>query len=123
MQYDHIIQSGDILTRKNYHLACGYYRTTSFLLEGYSFAVVIHCNGTFTFQTPQGETLETVKAKPMTTGRECYMDITITTEENGVRFSLPEYTWRDHFPNCDGESDRWSARITGIRDEIFYPTK
>ena len=121
MQYVHVIKAGEQLAERNYHLACGYYRTTSFFFEDYGFAVVIHCDGTFTFRSPEGEVLKTLKAKPMPGGRECYMDISITTEENRVRFSLPEYAWRDHYPNCDGESDRWSARITGVRDEIFYP--
>ena len=45
----------------------------------------------------------------------------ITTTEDGIRFQFPEYPWTDHYPHCDGESDRWDAHITGIRDEIFYP--
>ena len=46
-----------------------------------------------------------------------------TTTDDGILFKLPDYQWIDHYPNCDGESDRWNTRIIGTSDEIFYPAR
>ncbi len=120
MQYDHIISLTEKLNDKSFHLACGYYDTTSFLFEKANFAVVIHCKGSFTFYTVDGTQLETIKGKRVASGKECYEDILITTTDDGVHFKLPSYRWIDHYPNCDGESDRWDCVIDGVNDEIFY---
>lgn len=120
MKFDHTIACGEVLAEAEFHLACGYYTTTSFLFKEANFAVVIDCGGEFTFYTVDGEVREVIRAKPMVSGRGVYEDIFITTTDTAVIFKLPEYTWIDHYPNCDGESDRWSSRIIGIRDEITY---
>ena len=120
MAYDHIIKSTETLSDKWFHLSCGYYSTTSFFFEACALTVVINCNGTFTFQTADGQKRE-IEAKPMRSGRGCYMDIFITATEKELLFRLPEYTWWDNYPHCDGESDRWDAEITGTRDEIRWP--
>ncbi len=121
MRIDHEIPAASRLTGERFHLSCGFYETTCFLFREYGFAADIHCKGEVRIYSPEGKRLQTLPAKPMTSGRGCYMDILITTTEDGVRFRFPEYTWTDHYPNCDGESDRWDAEIIGIRDEIVYP--
>ena len=120
MKYDHIINANTELRQQRFHLSCGFYETTTFLFEKANFAAYIHYKGAFTFYTPEGKKMETVKAKPMESGRGCYMDVLITTSEDGVLFQLPDYEWTDHYPHCDGESDRWSAKIVGVQDEVFF---
>ena len=120
MKYDHIIKVRENPEKKQFHLSCGFYETTSFLFEPINLSVEIHCKGEFVFRTAEGEILEKVKAQPMDSGRECYMDVLITAAEQEILFQLPEYAWIDHYPNCDGESDRWDAKIIGIRDEVRY---
>lgn len=121
MRYDYIVRADEVLNQECFHLSCGFYETTSFLFEGAGFYVNIHYKGAFTFYRVNGEKLETATAKPMTSGRGCYTDILVTTTEDAVIFQLPEYAWNDHYPHCDGESDRWTAKITGVRDEIRFP--
>ena len=123
MKYDHVINADSQLNAECFHLSCGFYETTSFLFEKADFSVVIHCKGEFAFYAPDGSKVMTYKAKRMASGRGCYMDVLITTTDNAVIFQLPQYDWIDHYPNCDGESDRWTAQITGINDEIVYPQK
>ena len=123
MTYDHFIKVAEELEEKRFHLACGYYCTTVFFFEKAGFGAVINCNGTFTFYKPDGEELETLKAKPMSDGRGCYMDVLITTDGDRVIFRLPDYIWYDSYPDCDGESDRWDAKIIGTNDEIVYSLK
>lgn len=121
MKYDHIIQTLENPAQQRFHLSCGFYETTSFFFEPINLSVEIHCKGEFVFRTAEGEVLEKVQAQPMDSGRECYMDVLITSTEQEILFQLPEYAWIDHYPNCDGESDRWDAKIIGIRDEVRYP--
>lgn len=120
MKYDYIVNDSKKLNEERFHLSCGFYENTSFLLEGKEFYVVIHCSGRFTFYTITGEKIECIQGKSMDTGRRCYMDVIITTTDDEVIFQLPEYEWTDNYPHCDGESDRWDARIIGIRDQIRY---
>ena len=120
MNYDHIIKPEEKLNDKRFHLSCGFYDTTSFLFEKSGLSVTVHCKGNFTFRNSDGETMNTIMAKPMTDGRECYMDIMITVTDDKIIFRLPDYSWTDNYPHCDGESDRWDAEIIGINDEIIY---
>lgn len=121
MKYDHIITSSENMNQEHFHLSCGFYETTYFLFQNVNLRIDIHCKGEFTFCTAEGKKLKTIKAKPMNSGRGCYMDVLITTTKDMFIFQLPEYEWIDHYPNCDSESDRWGTRIIGIRDEIRYP--
>ena len=122
MRYDHIITSSEDLKEARFHLSCGYYDTTSFFFEKANFSVTIHCRGIFTFQRGGAEPV-TVRAKPMTDGRGCYMDVFITTTDDGAIFRLPDYIWYDNYPDCDGESDRWDTKIIGTADEVRYPVQ
>lgn len=123
MRIDHVIAAGERLKEKWFHLSCGFYETTSFLFQELGFVADIHCKGQLRIYTPEGKLLDTIPAKPMTSGRGCYMDVSVTNTDTGVLFRLPEYDWTDHYPHCDGESDRWTTVITGIRDEIRYPAE
>ena len=120
MRYDHVIPLNDHPEQQRFHLSCGFYDTTSFFFEKANLRVDIHCCGSFTFYSADGAKLETFRLRPMDTGRECYMDVLITAADDAVIFRLPEYRWIDHYPHCDGESDRWSTEIIGIRDELRY---
>jgi hypothetical protein len=37
-----------------------------------------------------------------------YGTVECAAEGGVITFFLPVYGWHDHYPNCDGESDRWS---------------
>ena len=112
MKFDHIIKGTEELTDARFHLSCGFYENTYILFEKAGFYVNIHNKGTFTFCAPDYRKLAVIQARPMDSGRGCYMDILITTTEDGIRFQFPEYTWTDHYPHCDGESDRWDRYIS-----------
>lgn len=121
MKFDYVIKSGEQLQEARFHLSCGFYENTYLLFEKAGFYVNIHNKGTFTFRTMDQRELAVIKARPMDAGRECYMDVLISTTEDGAVFRLPEYCWIDHYPHCDGESDRWDAEIIGVRDEVRFP--
>ena len=39
--------------------------------------------------------------------------------EEQIRFQLPVYDWKDYYPHCDGESDRWDRFIVCWFDVVF----
>lgn len=123
MKYDYIVKNSEELKEARFHLSCGFHENTYILFEKAGFYVNIHCRGTFTFCTLDYQPLAVIRAKPMDSGRECYMDVLISTTEDGAVFCLPEYRWIDHYPHCDGESDRWSAEIIGVRDTVRFPVE
>lgn len=50
-----------------------------------------------------------VSSDPSEYGHSAQYGAVECAAENGViTFYLPVYGWQDHYPNCDGESDRWS---------------
>ena len=121
MNYDHILKLSDNLKEEHFHLSCGFHDKTYFLFEDANFYVAIHCKGTFEFRNADNKQLiKEIKAKSMDSGRGCYMDVLISNTNNKVTFQLPDYDWIDHYPNCDGESDRWDAKIVGINDEVVF---
>lgn len=40
-----------------------------------------------------------------------YGEVHCRAESGRVIFDLPVYRWVDHYPHCDGESDRWSRYV------------
>lgn len=40
-----------------------------------------------------------------------YGEIRISSDGNEITVHLPVYGWNDSYPNCDGESDRWTRYI------------
>ena len=52
-------------------------------------------------------------------GREIYMDVTCSVEDGQIVLKMPIYSWIDHYPNCDGESDRWSTKTIGYHTVRF----
>jgi hypothetical protein len=32
-----------------------------------------------------------------------------------IKLGFPQYTYKDNYPNCDGESDRWTKILSGFR--------
>ena len=64
--------------------------------------------------------LASVSVPAGSSGRGCYQDIAFKVAEGKLLLQFPEYNWVDHYPDCDGESDRWSARITGYKPPVVF---
>ncbi len=100
---------------ENYHLACGFRTRTDILFKEENIAAVIECTGEIQFRRPDDmrNTIASVTVPKQEGGREIYMDVTCSVEDGQIVLKMPIYSWIDHYPNCDGESDRWSTKTIG----------
>ncbi len=108
---------------ENYHLACGFRTRTDILFQEENIAAVIECTGEIQFRNPADmrNTIASVTVPKQEGGRELYMDVTCSVEDGQIVLQMPIYSWIDHYPNCDGESDRWDAKTIGHHTVRFNP--
>ena len=76
--------------------------------------IILHADrhGNATFYDVAGNEIHKGKAESEISFNKIY--VCIKEEKISVRFPIIE--WIDHYPNCDGEYDRWSERIV---DNIY----
>ena len=106
---------------ENCHLACGFITRTDILFKEENIAAVIECTGEIEFRRPDDmrNTIAAVTVPKQEGGREIYMDVTCSVEDGQIVLKMPIYSWIDHYPNCDGESDRWDAETIGYHTVRF----
>lgn len=119
MQYDHIFDSAAADEQK-FPLACGFISTTVIFFEKEAVAARIEASGSVEFLDPEGKCLHTTRVPPQTGGAEHYEEVLCSVKAGQVRLGFPIYEWVDHYPNCDGEHDRWSTRTVGY-EKLTYP--
>lgn len=114
-KFDITFVTGNETEPQNYHLACGFLTRTSILFKGENIAAVVECTGEIEFRRPDDmrTAIAAVTVPKQEGGREIYMDITCSVEDGQIILKMPIYSWIDHYPNCDGESDRWSTETIG----------
>ena len=96
-------------------IACGYDSTTHVHFTQENILAVITAAGEVAFYDSGEHLLAKTTVAPDSDGRGCYQDVCCKVEAGKILVRFPIYCWVDHYPNCDSESDRWSARITGYQ--------
>ena len=114
-KFDETFITSDGTEPKNFHLACGFLTRTDILFKEENIAAVIECTGEIEFRRPDDmrNTIAAVTVPKQEGGREIYMDVTCSVEDGQIVLKMPIYSWIDHYPNCDGESDRWTTETIG----------
>jgi len=100
---------------KLYQIASGYISETTILFEKENVAAVIQAKGTVAFYNMDDELIAAGKVPADKSGKEVYEEIRCQAENNSIILQFPIYEWIDHYPNCDGEHDRWDTRIIGYQ--------
>lgn len=96
-----------------YDLVSGENSETAVLFEQENVVAVIERNGTVKFYNTAGEPIAAGKAPVEKSGMDAYEKVGCWVKENRIELRFPNYKWIDNYPNCDGESDRWDAKIVG----------
>ena len=110
--------NGEIL-----HLASGYVSLTEIAFPNENMTVQIEAKtGDVTFCDAQSNLLLAVKVPVPAVGDQKFSDVQCCVVDEQIRLGFPQYTYKDHYPNCDGESDRWTKTITGF-DVLCYDLK
>lgn len=107
MKYDHIFDSSASV----YETKCEFDRnkaeeiTVLFEKEGVMLTADIY--GNYTFESTDGTVVKNGKAE----SDRCFMFIYCSVKDNVINVRFPITETVDHYPNCDGEYDRYSTKI------------
>lgn len=71
--------------------------------------------GEIEFYDLESNKLLSAKMRTPTSGDEKFSEVKCLVEGTKIKLGFPEYTYKDNFPHCDGESDRWSKTISDFK--------
>ena len=122
-KYDETFITSKHTEPQNYHLACGFRTRTDILFKEEHIEVSIECAGEIKFKDSDNprNVLAEITVPKQEGGREIYMDVTCLVENGCIVLKMPIYRWIDHYPHCDGESDRWDGEAIGYHTVRFNP--
>ena len=97
-------------------LACGYISLTKIEFINENVTVDVEAKtGVVDFYDSQGAKRLSVEIKTPLSGDEKFSEVKCIAEGGKIKLGFPSYTYKDNYPNCDGEHDRWDSKITGFR--------
>jgi hypothetical protein len=97
-------------------LACGYVSLNQITFINEKIIVNIEAKtGAITFcDLASNELLSTTIETPAS-GDDKYSEVACSVEGEQIKLGFPQYTYKDNYPHCDGESDRWTKIVSGFR--------
>ena len=97
-------------------LASGYVSDNEILFFNEKIIVQIESKtGAVAFCNEQGNVLQASKAELPQTGDEKFSQVQCAVADNQIKLGFPQYDYKDNYPHCDGEHDRWTKIIVGYR--------
>lgn len=94
------------------NLACGYVSQNEITFIKENIIVTIEARlGKIQFCDPEHNVLLSEDVQVSSAGDEKFSEVKCIAEDGQIKLGFPEYTYKDNYPNCDGESDRWSKTI------------
>lgn len=109
--YDKVFDSSKVKGYEDYQLACGHISNTTILFQQENIWIDVEAAGKIRFFAMDGAELTQYTLPKSNTERELYEDIRCSVEDCSIVLEFPIYSWIDHYPNCDGEHDRWTLTI------------
>lgn len=119
MQYDHIYNSAERTMEGQAMIDYEKEIPVTVLFEKENIILKADALGNAIFYDLADQELHRDKAE----GKYKYFSrVYFSVNKNGICVRFPIIEWIDHYPNCDGEYDRWSERIV---DNVYitYPVK
>ena len=96
-------------------LACGHISLNEITFAQQGIVLVVESRtGAVEFCDLEGKKLLSAKAE-LPGGDEKFSELHCAAEGGQIVLGLPQYTYKDNYPNCDGEYDRWTKMIAGYR--------
>ncbi len=102
----------------SFQLASGYISQTTVFFEEENILAIIQAKGEVSF-FKEDALLATGSVIKVESGKGVYEEINLKVKNNVIELNFPVYQWIDHYPNCDGEHDRWSTKIIGYNTLNF----
>ncbi len=105
------------------NLACGYISLNEIVFINENIIVNIEARmGEIDFYDPDSNKLLHTKIEVPSSGDEKFSEIKCKVEGGQIKLGFPQYTYKDNYPHCDSESDRWTKIISGF-DFLVYDIK
>ena len=109
-----VFNSSEYPQGKMLELACGYVSENQIAFQNENIIVTVEAKtGEVVFFEGKRELLRTCVPLPAA-GDEKFSEVQCCVEGTVIRLSFPDYGYQDHYPNCDGEHDRWTKYIKGF---------
>ena len=101
-----------------FDIACGFVSTTEVSFANEGIVAVVTAAGKVDFLDAARNMLASACVPADDDGRGCYVSLACKVEDDKIYLRFPIYSWTDHYPHCDGESDRWDARVIRYHEPI-----
>lgn len=103
-----------------FNIAAGYIDETDIIFENEHIRARVSAAGLVTFYDADENEVACAKQSTLDEGDGRYRDISCKVENGRIMIRFPNYSWIDHYPNCDGESDRWDSYVAGYKAPIVF---
>ena len=98
------------------NLACGYISLNEITFVNENVIVSVEaCTGEVIFSSLDSSKLLSVKADMDSSEDGKFSEIKCLVQDGQIKLGFPLYTYKDNYPNCDGEHDRWTKTILDFR--------
>lgn len=120
MEHCVIFNSNEFPDGRLISLAAGHISMTRIEFKNENVVVFIDAKtGEVRFNNINFNKLLTTNIKTPSTGDEKFSEIKCFVEDNLIKLGFPEYQYKDNYPNCDGEYDRWTKTISSLNYLIY----
>lgn len=107
MKYDYILDSSISGNETKFDIDREKAESITVLFENEGVVLTADIYGNYTFANPDGTVISKGKAE----SDRCFMFIYCSVKDNVINVRFPITETVDHYPNCDGEYDRYSTKI------------
>lgn len=97
------------------NLACGYVSQNEIVFTNENIIVTVESRtGEVKFYNSEQRELLSTKVETPSSGDERFSEVKCIVEGEQIKLGFPQYSYKDNYPHCDGESDRWTKTISGF---------
>ncbi len=115
MTHDVIFNSANCPNGELVNLACGHISLTKIEFVNQNIIVNIEAKtGEVEFYDLESNKLLSAKAQIPILGDEKFSEVKCMVEGEQIKLGFPIYTYKDNYPHCDGEHDRWTKTVSGF---------
>ena len=117
MTHEVIFNSDNYPNGERVNLASGYVSLTKIDFINENIIVNIEAKtGEVDFYNSEEKKRLSTKIEVPLSGDEKFSEVKCIIEGEQIKLGFPKYTYKDNYPHCDGEHDRWTKTIS---DFIF----
>ena len=114
MTHKLIFDSAKSISGELFDLACGHISLNEISFLNEKIMVNIESRtGEIEFFGADSNKLLFTKIPTPSSGDEKFSEVMCIVEGDYIKLGFPQYVYKDNYPNCDGEHDRWEKSISG----------